>query len=519
VSGEPAQATLNDLVSQFSDRYAFIRELIQNSLDAGAVDIHIHMEAASGELVVTVEDDGEGMDRDTIEGYLLTLFRSTKEDDLTKIGKFGIGFVSLFAMTPYETIVDTGRDGIWHRVIFAEDRSWTLLKMDDPFEGTKVVLKTKRSRRQAAEDCVRIHAAASAWCRYADAEITTTATGIGQGWTDRPVAEAFTVTSPVRVTGSGDAWQAVVGISADPTPLVGFFNQGITLWEGPAAMLDGVTFRVQGRHLEHTLTRDNVRRDRHFDWIMDRVRDLALGPLAEAVHEALLDAVTDRSLAEVLYPHLSHSPVFHLRESAPIIPMVGREPDSMAALRPSTSWFSGLILSKPESTILVGRHDSTLCAAVADAGHRVLAGAVDDPRVQWLAHHLGGDEPVPVARAEHLWFQPRVTDDPTVQAAIEAAQAVSRRARYPWTLHVAEFRDGGERLRDRLAVRQPRVFELERNGAPLGVDVAVNARHPLAQTVSRLPAVHAGPLLLRAILVDLGLAEAPPDWLLPEASR
>ena len=39
------------------------------------------------------------MDRATIEGYL-TLFRSTKEDDLTKIGKFGISFVSLFAMEP-----------------------------------------------------------------------------------------------------------------------------------------------------------------------------------------------------------------------------------------------------------------------------------------------------------------------------------------------------------------------------------------------------------------------------------
>ena len=73
-----------------------MRELIQNSLDAGAARINVRMAWSDGELRIEVDDDGEGMDRATIEGYLLTLFRSTKEEDLTKIGKFGVGFVSVF---------------------------------------------------------------------------------------------------------------------------------------------------------------------------------------------------------------------------------------------------------------------------------------------------------------------------------------------------------------------------------------------------------------------------------------
>ena len=40
------------------------------------------------------------MTRAIVEGPLLTLFESSKESDSTKIGKYGIGFVSVFAIEP-----------------------------------------------------------------------------------------------------------------------------------------------------------------------------------------------------------------------------------------------------------------------------------------------------------------------------------------------------------------------------------------------------------------------------------
>ena len=82
---------VKDLVDQFSDPLAFYRELIQNSMDAGSnrVDVTLEYDDKTGTARMAVEDDGEGMDERIIDEYFLVLFRSTKEDDLTKIGNSG----------------------------------------------------------------------------------------------------------------------------------------------------------------------------------------------------------------------------------------------------------------------------------------------------------------------------------------------------------------------------------------------------------------------------------------------
>src|SRR3989338_6510013 len=100
-----AQGMVLDLVNQFSDTLAFYRELIQNSIDAGSNRIDVSLEyvlepGGQGKAVMRVEDDGGGMDEDIIDNFLLVLFKSSKENDLTKIGKFGVGFLSVFAPKP-----------------------------------------------------------------------------------------------------------------------------------------------------------------------------------------------------------------------------------------------------------------------------------------------------------------------------------------------------------------------------------------------------------------------------------
>ncbi|MEZ4306676.1 MAG: ATP-binding protein [Polyangiaceae bacterium] len=58
---------------------------------------------------VRVADDGCGMTLDIIESALLVLFRSTKDEDSTKIGKYGVGFMSVLAIDPSEVTIDTWR--------------------------------------------------------------------------------------------------------------------------------------------------------------------------------------------------------------------------------------------------------------------------------------------------------------------------------------------------------------------------------------------------------------------------
>src|SRR5262245_53282464 len=103
------------MVRQFADPHAYYRELVQNSIDAGATRVDVSLSFVSdnggdaaadaaavtqGVLHIAVADDGGGMDQATIERGLLVLFRSTKDGDPTKIGKFGVGFFSVFAAGP-----------------------------------------------------------------------------------------------------------------------------------------------------------------------------------------------------------------------------------------------------------------------------------------------------------------------------------------------------------------------------------------------------------------------------------
>jgi HSP90 family molecular chaperone len=110
---------VENLVTQFSSALDFDRELVQNSIDAGSstVDVWLHFipsEGAEGVTEIHVDDYGEGMNEPIIDRQLTQLFSSTKENDLTKIGKFGIGFVSVFALEPEGVLVHTGVDGeLW----------------------------------------------------------------------------------------------------------------------------------------------------------------------------------------------------------------------------------------------------------------------------------------------------------------------------------------------------------------------------------------------------------------------
>ena len=112
------EEVFKNLVDQFSAPFTCLRELVQNAMDAGTEQIEIKTSYLSdpGGVVLELRDFGEGMNRDIIDGKLTRLFSSDKENDLTKIGKFGIGFVSVFSLKPELVIVDTGRDGEYWRL-------------------------------------------------------------------------------------------------------------------------------------------------------------------------------------------------------------------------------------------------------------------------------------------------------------------------------------------------------------------------------------------------------------------
>jgi hypothetical protein len=280
-----AAEALETLVNQFADPLSFFRELVQNSVDAGSNQVDIAFEyqepedgRGDGVMIIHVDDYGEGMDRRIIDTKLTRLFSSSKEGDYTKIGRFGIGFVSVFSLRPEAVCVDTSRGGENWRVLFREDRTFVRIARDTPVEGTKIRICKALPRaeyqglRSRSADVVRF------WCRYLKAEIR---------FEGERINEPFELDAEIQVRHSEEGTEVVAGYPRDGEAFSGFYNRGLTLLEEPDGPFEGVAFRIDSRYLEHTLTRDNVIRDSGFEKAMAIVRRLVEGPLFEALLERI----------------------------------------------------------------------------------------------------------------------------------------------------------------------------------------------------------------------------------------
>lgn len=281
-----ARDLIEDLVHQFSDPFAFYRELIQNAIDAGSSRIEVTLQFRPGRdrgvATAQVQDRGEGMNRDIIENYLLTKFRSSKEGDLSKIGKFGIGFMSVFAPDPELVVVETGRGGESWRLLLLPDRTYELLRSPEPLEGTRVTLHKEMTAAEYSGFAARSREAIERWCRHSEADVTLATGGADGSPPGAPVSlrQALTLdAAPFHVEHREEGTHIIAGPSrVNPAP-VGLYNRGLTLLETDEPFFPGVTFKVVSRYLEHTLTRDNVRRDAHFERTMGLVKELIEGPL------------------------------------------------------------------------------------------------------------------------------------------------------------------------------------------------------------------------------------------------
>lgn len=308
-SASLAEQALENLVNQFARPLDFLRELVQNSIDAGSPRVAVSVLWSApkpgedlGVVEIHVQDFGEGMDERIIDTQLTRMFSSTKEDDLTKIGKFGIGFTSIFAIRPDAVLLRTGRHGQNWELLFHADRTFDKVAVDTPYSGTRITL-FKRMAAAEREAFVReCRWVLRWWCEHSDTPITfedqTAAPAPGRADPADPFA-AFAPAAPAPATGpervSGpmaldapvhlrherDGISVVVGVADEPA--FGFYNGGLTLLRtrntealgGYADRLGHLQFKVKSDHLEHTLTRDNVLQDDNWHAAMKVVSEAA----------------------------------------------------------------------------------------------------------------------------------------------------------------------------------------------------------------------------------------------------
>ncbi len=297
----PETGLVQDMVRQFADPYAFLRELVQNSIDAGASRITVAIEAGEDDTLTTVRDDGSGMTRDVVESALLTLFSSTKEGDESKVGKYGVGFISVFALQPSTVRVDTWCDSEAWSIELKPDHSWKLRKgRRRKGSGTVVTLFQQLDADAVSEHRTACERSLMRWCRHAEVPIFLVDKNARKR---RKMNRELTVDALVSVTEHHEGATYVVGLTPgaeglsdgpdqipDGADFAGFYNRGLTLYESRRPtfeQLEDVRFKVRSPKLAHTLSRDNVRRDKHWRKTMRRVSRLAKRELRRALFEEL----------------------------------------------------------------------------------------------------------------------------------------------------------------------------------------------------------------------------------------
>jgi hypothetical protein len=140
-----------DLLGQlYSERTHFIFELIQNAEDAGATELTFEL----FEDRLEVRHDGRPFTEADVRG-ICGVGKSGKSGDLTKIGKFGIGFKSVYAYTKTPRVYCSGE----HFRIENYVRPFSADPPDEPVPGTLFVFPFDHDTVSAAMAVAEISSA------------------------------------------------------------------------------------------------------------------------------------------------------------------------------------------------------------------------------------------------------------------------------------------------------------------------------------------------------------------------
>lgn len=484
------------MVHQLAEPFTFLRELVQNSLDAGSPEIEIRCEFqpseadapdapgspdAPGVSIIHVRDFGRGMDREIIDTRFTRLFRSSTEGDLEGFGHLGIGFVSVFALRPDAVCVDTSRGGETWRILFQRDQSFHCIPLDEPGVGTRIqIFRTAKAAEHEAT-VARAREVLATWCRHCTAEI------LFQG---EPINVPLDVDALCRVRYTGDGMEAVVGYPRDGQPFCGFYRHGLTIHETREGYWDGVVFKIDARGLSHTLSRDDVLHDEAFRRTMERAERLIsddlpatlLGRIEAKLQAGEADETLDRYYrigAEVIGRRRGRWP--RSTDGRVVFHSVHGRVVTVRELQESAD----------KGRVYYDQTPSPLTEAMVDTGQLVVRAAEGSAALHALGSWLGA--PPRPARA---WFckpGPARSDD-------EATRWVSLR-RAVWRLlqvddnpitdvEVAHFnRAGGDRPQ-RVAITQTVFGELTAFASATAVEstppgdpcvLVINADHPLVE--------------------------------------
>ena len=213
-----------------SDPWFFLRELAQNSRDAGAKNIWVAAERdAFGSETLTFADDGKGMSLAHARRFLFRLYASDKTGDTASAGKYGIGFWTILGFQPGQVWLQSrSGKGSWAMVLDADLRAQpapcTLTR-----RGTTVCLVRPAVFSSAAEFSSAVENALRNYCRFLRRN-DRHGTVLPVFFHERDITVPMRLPGPLTYSFHHGAVEGAVGLGEKP--LVRLYARGLPVWEG-----------------------------------------------------------------------------------------------------------------------------------------------------------------------------------------------------------------------------------------------------------------------------------------------
>lgn len=312
------------------DPWFFIRELAQNSRDAGASNIQVtstHTQQ-NGETLI-FEDNGEGMTYAHALKYLFRLYASSKTKEKNAAGMFGFGFWTVLKFEPATILIESFSKGeSWGVQVDAElNTNHIAGTLDTP--GTRITLVRPAKERTAEAFADKIGGALDTYCSYLRRN-NRKAGPLPVFFQGRNITRAMTLPGPVAWKFKKNGIEGAAGLG--PRPSVKLYARGLPVWEGTTLeelshtppvpgdnrkhkqreteIFHGLApvFLLNGNHLEVNISRRRVIDNRH----LQKLRKAAEDGLAQMV-EMAADSVSPRSLVGRLVDTLKKAGTYATR--------------------------------------------------------------------------------------------------------------------------------------------------------------------------------------------------------------
>ena len=218
-------------LSYGSDPWFFLRELAQNSRDAGAQNIWIEAgQDRMGWETFAFRDDGCGMSAEHARRYLFRLYASSKVGDRTAAGKYGVGFWTILKFKPARVVIEsrTGKES-WALALDEKLEARSCPCRLDQSSGTQITLIRPATTTGSELFQQQVAEALNRYCLYLRGN-DSRARPLAVYFQERLISQPLRLAGPLSLSFHRGAVEGAVALG--PQPRVTLMARGLPVWQG-----------------------------------------------------------------------------------------------------------------------------------------------------------------------------------------------------------------------------------------------------------------------------------------------